>query len=137
MQNGIFFITICAKDRHPLFGKIQDGKMALSEHGEHARHCIDSIESVYPSVSLESYVVMPTHVHILLAFLDHKTNPSLDRVVKQYKSAVSKMIGFSPWQDSSFINTIITARKLKTVRQYIIENPLRWKEDKFASMECE
>jgi hypothetical protein len=32
--NGYYFITICAKDRVPYFGKIEDKKMFLSLIGE-------------------------------------------------------------------------------------------------------
>jgi len=35
MQNGTYCVTICAKDRHHLFGEIQNGAMVLSENGEH------------------------------------------------------------------------------------------------------
>ena len=50
MQNGIYFVTVCVKDKHPMLGKVQDGEMVLSEHGEHVQRCIENIEAIYPSV---------------------------------------------------------------------------------------
>jgi len=137
MQNGTYCVTICAKNGHFLFGEVQNGAMVLSENGEHARHYIERIETIYPSVLLDDYVVMPNHVHILLTLLDYKVNPSLQRVVGQYKSAVTKQIGFSPWQDNSYISAITTARRNRAVRRYIKENPARWEKDKFYMQEGE
>ncbi len=31
---GYYFITICCKDRMPLFGEIENGKMYLNHQGE-------------------------------------------------------------------------------------------------------
>jgi len=132
MQNGTYFITICAKDRHPLFGEVMDGKMVLSENGESVKRCIENIEAIYPSVLLDDYVVMPNHVHLLLVFLDYDANSSPERVVRQFKSAATKQIGFSPWQEGAYTKAILTAHKTRIVRQYIKKNPERWEEDQFA-----
>ena len=32
-QNGAYFITLCAQDRKPIFGKIVNGEMQLSPFG--------------------------------------------------------------------------------------------------------
>jgi len=137
MQNGTYCVTICTKDRHFLFGDVTDGTMVLSENGEHARRCIEMIETIYPTILLDGYVVMPNHVHLLLVLLDFNVNPSLQRVIGQYKSAVTKQIGFSPWQDSSYVSAILTARKNRIIRRYIQENPARWDTDKFNVREGE
>jgi len=137
MQNGTYCVTICAKDGHHLFGEIQGGAMVLSENGEHVRRCIEMIESIYPTVLLDEYVVMPNHVHLLLVFLDYNENPAIKRVVGQFKSAVTKQIGFSPWQDDSYISAIATASRNRIIRRYIRENPARWEKDKLYSTECE
>ena len=132
MQNGVYFVTICVKDRHPLFGTVYNNEMRLSEHGEQVQRCIEMIEDVYPSVLLEAFIVMPNHVHLLLVLYDFNTNPSPQRLAKQLKSAVTKQIGFSPWQDGSYIRTILSAQKHKIAKAYIKENPRHWKEDRFA-----
>jgi len=137
MQNGTYCVTVCVKDGHFLFGKVQDGTMVLSENGEHVRRYVEMIETIYPSVMLDDYVVMPNHLHILLVMLDYKVNPSLQRVVGQFKAAVTKQIGFSPWQDNSYISAILTARRNRAVRRYIKENPAHWEKDKFYMTECE
>ena len=137
MQNGTYFVTVCTKDRHPLFGAVKSGEMVLSENGEHARQCVENIEAIYPSVLMDAYVVMPNHVHMLLVFLDYNANPLPRRIIQQYKSAVTKQIGFSPWQDDSYVSAILTAKKNRVVRRYIEENPRRWKTDKYAVTEGE
>jgi len=137
MQNGTYCVTICVKDGHHLYGEVQDGTMVLSENGEHARQCIELIETIYPTVMLDEYVVMPNHMHLLLVFLDYSVNPVIKRVIGQYKSAVTKQLGFSPWQDDSYVSAIITAQKNRIIRRYIRENPVRWDKDRFYSTQCE
>ena len=36
-QNGLYFITICTKNRECIFGEIINGKMILSEFGQIAK----------------------------------------------------------------------------------------------------
>jgi len=95
------------------------------------------IETIYPTVLLDEYVVMPNHVHLLIVFLDYNVNPEIKRVIGQYKSAVTKQLGFSPWQNDSYVSAIVTAHKNRIIRKYIRENPARWDKDKFYSAEDE
>jgi REP element-mobilizing transposase RayT len=60
---GIYFITICTKDREHYFGKISDKKMELSEIGKIAQQCWEMIPSLYSQIELDNYVVMPNHLH--------------------------------------------------------------------------
>ncbi|MCL2531772.1 MAG: transposase [Oscillospiraceae bacterium] len=131
MHNGVYFITVCVKDKHPMLGKILQGEMALSEHGQLVQRCIEHIETAYPSVALDCYVIMPNHVHLLLHFMDFQHNPQPSRVVLQLKSAVTKAIKFSLWQDGAYISAITTAKYLHTARRYVQANPKRWQTDKF------
>ena len=111
--------------------------MRLSEIGEQVRQCIEMIEKIYPSVLLEAFVVMPNHVHMLLVFHDFNSNPSLQMLIKQFKGAVTKKIEFSLWQDDSHVRAVLTAQRHRIVREYIKNNPKRWKEDKLYATEGE
>lgn len=63
---GLYFITICTKDRFPFFGQVIDGEMRLSSMGIIVRDRWFQIPDHHPQVFLGSFVVMPNHVHGIL-----------------------------------------------------------------------
>ncbi|MDQ1283716.1 MAG: REP-associated tyrosine transposase [Patescibacteria group bacterium] len=65
-QNGMYFVTICTKDRVEHFGEIKDGKMILNESGEIALKNLRDVSNHFESVCLDEYVVMPNHLHCIL-----------------------------------------------------------------------
>ena len=72
-QSGAYFITICAKGRHAIFGTVCVGRddlgapyVKLSEYGTVVENYICSIGQAYPNVTMEKFVVMPNHVHLLI-----------------------------------------------------------------------
>ena len=62
-QNGLYFVTICAKDREELFGEVVNGKMMLNDAGKMADQFWREIPKHFPFVILDEFVVMPNHVH--------------------------------------------------------------------------
>ena len=71
---GIYFITICCHQKAHIMGKITDGEMTYSELGQIADDCIKAIPTHHPDVELWNHVVMPNHIHIVLAL--HATPPA-------------------------------------------------------------
>jgi len=69
-QNGCYFITICTHYKTHLFGKVVDGSVQLNQCGQIAQVELFTIPSHNSGVSLDHFVVMPNHVHILLT-IDH------------------------------------------------------------------
>lgn len=69
-QSGLYFVTICVKNRMLLFGNVQDGQMSLSEFGVCADNCWNAIPSHFPNVVLHEYVVMPNHIHGIIEIVD-------------------------------------------------------------------
>jgi REP element-mobilizing transposase RayT len=61
--NGAYFITICTAGRDCVFGKIVNGKMALSDLGILADKFWYEITNHFPFAELGEFVVMPNHVH--------------------------------------------------------------------------
>jgi len=64
--NGIYYITICTEGRENYFGKILNGVMELSEIGQLAHKFWFEIPDHFPFVFLDSFVVMPNHIHGIL-----------------------------------------------------------------------
>jgi REP element-mobilizing transposase RayT len=62
-EPGSYFVTICAKGRVPWFGRIQHGRMCLSDIGRIIHNAWMTIPMHYPHIALDAFVVMPDHVH--------------------------------------------------------------------------
>lgn len=65
-QNGLYFVTICTKDREELFGEIVNEKMILNEVGKVANQFWQETPKHFPFVNPDQFVVMPNHVHGIL-----------------------------------------------------------------------
>ena len=69
---GVYFITICTKDRRNLFWENAGASITrppdvqLSEYGKIVDSAIRNIPVYYPAISIDSYTVMPNHIHLLL-----------------------------------------------------------------------
>ena len=129
--NGVYFLTICAKERHCFFGQVQDGQMILSDIGRIAAETLLKTEAIYPSVLLDSFVVMPNHVHLLVILLSERHNPTIQRLLQQWKGIVTKSAGFPLWQDRFDDRIVYSAAGYRRIKQYIKDNPILWKEDQF------
>ncbi len=65
-QLGIYFVTICVKDRIERFGEIVDSQMCLSEQGKIAQYEWNNLPRRFPGIELDYNVIMPNHVHGIL-----------------------------------------------------------------------
>jgi REP element-mobilizing transposase RayT len=64
--NAAYFVTICTKRRHHYFGDIVDGQMNLSAIGLLADVFFYEIINHGKNIELDTFVVMPNHVHGIL-----------------------------------------------------------------------
>jgi putative transposase len=64
-SDGIYFLTICCKDRINYLGKINNRKMELNEFGNIVNGQIEWMEHQYPYFIIHNYIIMPNHLHIL------------------------------------------------------------------------
>ena len=65
-NSGIYFVTICSKDKQHIFGKIKDSIMILSDIGKIVERCILDISNHHTNVELWNYVIMPNHIHMVI-----------------------------------------------------------------------
>ena len=64
---------------------------------------IQNIEFHYPAISVDHYVIMPNHIHLLLQINTGKNGrpmvaPTISTVIQQMKGYVTKQLGRSIWQ---------------------------------------
>ncbi len=60
---GAYFVTICTRGRECLFGDVVDDRMCLTDAGRIVQETWERLPEHYPHVELDSFVVMPNHVH--------------------------------------------------------------------------
>ena len=157
---GFYFITICVNERRSLFGDVVEGKMQLSVGGKKLYRAWNSIPSRLPATGTDCFVVMPNHVHGIIALTDRPigcgiapqvssgapvcTNGvTLPEIVRWFKAATTNMYRAAIrrrgwpryekrlWQRNYYEHIIRDAESLSRIREYISTNPERW------SMDCE
>jgi REP element-mobilizing transposase RayT len=67
-QAGLYFITICVRNRECLFGEIVNGKMQLSPLGIIANVLWHEIKNHTKNVDLGEFTIMPNHIHGIITF---------------------------------------------------------------------
>ena len=139
-SNGLYFVTICIKDKKPILSKIVGDdahivpkKIVLKPYGIVVDKYIRRINDVYDNISVENYIIMPNHIHLLL-FIDRYTpngtmwasSPTkVETVVRSLKTMVTKEIGFSMWQRSYNDEIIKNEKHFQSVWNYIEYNALK------------
>ena len=91
----------CVRPQNLPLSKI--GKIVLDE--------LERWNQTYPAVTLYSYVIMPNHLHIMVIISADEYGrpqvaPTVERMVKQFKGAITKKVGNPIWQ-KSFIEHVI------------------------------
>ena len=143
---GCYFVTYCTHKHNLLFGTILEEsndsgsvKVSLSTAGLTCRATIENIPIRYPFVSLENYVVMPNHVHLLCS-INGKSEGNgrslLSRIVGFAKSETTKELRKSGyvgevWQRGFYDHIVRNDADFERIFKYIDDNPAKWAEDKF------
>lgn len=112
-------------------------RISLTPLGRIVDETIRAIPDHYPGISVDQYIIMPDHVHLILA-LRHigpdgrqiAAPTPLSNVIQQMKRITSKQAGISLWQKGFYDHVIRNDEDLANVRQYIRNNPLKWIQDK-------
>lgn len=132
--SNAYFLTVCTAGHKLLFWASEDG--TLSRYGEMARSTILDIPKHYAAITLDHFVVMPNHIHLLLQIQTDADGrrvaaPTISTVMNQVKGAVSRQAGFSVWQKGFYDHIIRTDADYQAIWNYIDGNPSKWKEDKY------
>ncbi len=159
-SKGAYLITICTADRKQLLSKIcmqevapqpvgdgaldipplkQTPQVILTPIGKTVEKYLLSGENI-PGVKINSYVIMPDHIHAIIFLNPDKsktnvegmskapspTNHMLPHIVSTFKRFCNKEIGYNIFQRSYYEHIIRDKEDYETRRKYLYENPLRW-----------
>ena len=151
-SNGGVFLTICTRERRCILSRIvgtgvPDGpQIELTKYGQIADKYIHQLNDFYDDISVESYVIMPNHIHILLWVKDNENGPSRTpvptvqnsipaRFVSTFKRFCNKEYGINIWQYRSNDHIIRNLEDYEEHLRYIYENPIRWYYDELYTEE--
>jgi len=81
-SKAIYFITICTRNRLTYFGRIENGKMILSDTGQIATTYWFDIPKHFPFIELINFVVMPNHIHGLVEIRDNNIDNMVGNTVE-------------------------------------------------------
>ena len=138
-----YLITICSHHHRMVFGSVIHGDeltpsiCKLSNYGEIAEQELLDLPRRYPFVSLDNYVIMPNHIHILFSL--HETDgprPNISDIVCTFKSLTTRkcrQAGFQTtlFQDSFHDEIIRSEAHYLNTWHYIDINPIKWSLDKY------
>ena len=141
-QPSAYFITICTKNKQNIFWKNVGASIArpenyvLSDYGDVVKEAILNIPEIYPMITVDNYVIMPNHIHLLLQIqTDHNGRamlaPTISVVVQQMKGYITKKIGTSIWQKLFHDHVVRGEKDYLKIWNYIEGNPSKWEEDCF------
>ena len=134
---GAYFVTICTANREKILWNDGRGelcspaKIVLSNAGMIVCKEIEKLNTIYNAVSVDTFCIMPDHIHLLLVIhtdADGRTQfaPTISRVVKQFKGAITKQIGRSIWQKPFHEHGIRNQQDYDEIWRYIENNPLKY-----------
>ncbi len=141
-STGVYFITICSKDKKPIFSRVVgDGdldvpKIILYRYGEIINNNITYMNKIYNHINIDNYVIMPNHVHVLLSVNEtgtsrspSPTNEVVPTFVGTLKRFVNREVGDNIFQRSYNDHIIRNERDYIEHYTYIENNPLKWESD--------
>ena len=158
---GYYFITLCTKEKAKILGEIVGRSLPdapdtttlqqrsileaapyiqYSKYGETACRQLDHMASFYKEITLEKYVVMPNHIHMILhinRIISHENDDKLrrnalvSRFVGTFKRFCNKQYGQNIWQTSFHDHVIRNEKDYLKIWEYIENNPLKWTLDCF------
>ena len=145
---GLYFITVCTKEKKKLLCNIQDppvGSIVLdapliqmSKYGEIVERRLRVMRDFYEDIKLDDYVVMPNHVHMMIRVIDvgsgasGTTLPTMNKVgrfVGTFKRFTNREIGFDIWQSGSNDRIVRSDEEYIAYMEYMEANPRRWLTD--------
>ena len=120
---GAYFVTICSAGKHAVFGSVSERRIVLSQTGEIVRSEWIALTERFSRLVLDEFVIMPNHLHGVLAFVGKaggaSPSPTLFEVIGAFKSIstikVNKFLrrgGVPLWQRSYHEHIVRTGEDL-------------------------
>ena len=137
---GYYFVNICAKNGQGTLGNVQGERIILNKYGEIVKKQWVWLEKQYSYIKHDAWIIMPDHLHgiIIIKGVGNGRDRSLRKIkplweiIGAFKTTSSRLIHKSglpqfQWQKSFYDHIIRNDHDLNRIREYIRNNPLKWK----------
>ncbi|WP_409967861.1 transposase [Bengtsoniella intestinalis] len=141
-QNGAYFVTICTQNRVCLFKEIVGEGFHALPHVELSAIGVEIEKSIIHTHEqyrcIDKYVIMPNHIHIIIAFqeTDRHGSLSLQDIISRLKSFTTlkynemhNQKNLKLWQRSYHDHIIRNEAEYLKIWNYIDTNPFKWADD--------
>ena len=115
-----------------------DTVIILSEYGEIVKKYIEEGKTKLNSLTVDTYVIMPNHIHMILSLCndglicpEKPCHDIIPKYISSLKTLITKEIGFSLFQRNFHDRIIRNEDEYEKIWQYIELNPTTWAEDYF------
>ena len=140
-KHGAYFITVCTQNRRKILSSIIVGEgfplPQLTKYGDVVDRWIRNIPDKYSGISVDSYVIMPNHIHLLIgvAMDGGRGDPSptihsiMGWLKYQTTKEINKMqgtVGEKVFQRSFYDHIIRDREDYEEHLRYIRDNPAQW-----------
>ena len=142
-RSGAYFITLCVQDRRPILSRIAVGEglappePVLLPFGKIAQTQLLELKDRYRGLTVDHYVIMPNHIHVLLR-LEYaggaSPSPTVPDIIRTFKSLTTreckKIKKIDRLFQRSYYDHIIRDGYDYQLRwNYIDDNPAKWCKD--------
>lgn len=144
-HDGSYFVTTVTQNRSLLFGDVKDGTINLNPAGEEIARYWLALESKFPQIELDEFVIMPNHLHGIIRIYPKNMleyfEDTLGDMMRWFKTQSTnayirgvKQHGWPRfdgklWQPQFYDHIIRNDHDLERIREYISENPWEWQQD--------
>ncbi len=151
-QAGFYYVTICTEGRRNILGQIINVgadsisaryEMALSGAGRMIEKIYCTMPNEFINIMLHEYIIMPNHLHGIIQIQQAGGESSLPKIIQSFKRQTTleyirgvKNNRYPPfnkhiWQRGFYDHIIRNEVELQEIRQYILDNPTKWQEDRY------
>ena len=150
-QAGIYFVTICTKNRRCILSKVVGRGLApavpqLTDCGRMVEEELFALAGRYPTVFIERYIVMPNHFHGLIGLRESAAGasprPTLMQILGAFKSLTTRrwnemtgQAGEKLWQPGYYEHVLRDDNDFLSHWLYIEHNPEQWAKDEYYQEE--
>jgi len=124
--------------------------MILNQNGLIVEKHLLKLQSMFENETIRVFQIMSNHIHLIYGIFasndpfhlnnnntddNQRSKMTLSKRMQSFKRSVSievnlQLNGGFEWQRSFYDHVIRNKESYENIRQYILDNPLNWKEDK-------
>ena len=140
---GYYYVTIHTEKNVPCLSRVGRGLapagvvIRLTAQGKLVQKQLFALEQRFSNVKVDKYVIMPTHIHVILRLTEIKAgdiqSPSLMDVIRTFKSLATRECnqtlntpGNKLFQTSFYETVLRNESAYQEAWKYIDQNPEKW-----------